>query len=36
MKEINHLGIDIVGKRKCRAVLKDDKGRILDEIPFWN
>jgi hypothetical protein len=36
MKDMNHLGIDIVGKRKCRAVLKDDKGRILDEIPFWN
>ncbi len=27
---MNHLGID-VGKRKCRAALKDDKGKILDD-----
>ena len=32
---MNHLGID-VGKRKCRAALKDDKGRILDEFFFGN
>jgi hypothetical protein len=33
---MNHLGID-VGKRKCsRAVLKDDKGMILDEFFFGN
>ena len=30
---MNHLGID-VGKRKCRAALKDDKGRMLDEFFF--
>ena len=35
MKRMNHLGID-VGKRKCRAVLKDDKGKILDEFFFGN
>ena len=36
MKEkVNHLGID-VGKRKCRAALKDDKGKILDEFFFGN
>jgi len=36
MKEkLNHLGID-VGKRKCRAALKDDKGKILDEFFFGN
>ena len=34
-KKLNHLGID-VGKRKCRAALKDDRGRILDEFFFGN
>ena len=34
-KKLNHLGID-VGKRKCRAALKDDKGKILDEFFFGN
>jgi hypothetical protein len=33
---MNHLGIDVVGKRKCRAALKDDKGMILDEFFFDN
>src|SRR6185437_544290 len=33
---MNHLGIDVLGKRKCRAVLKDDKGKILDEFFFGN
>ena len=32
---MNYLGID-VGKRKCRAALKDDKGNILDEFFFGN
>jgi transposase len=32
---MTHLGID-VGKRKCRAVIKDDKGTILDEFFFSN
>lgn len=33
---MNNLGID-VGKKKCsRAVLKDDKGKILDEFFFGN
>ena len=32
---MNHLGID-VGKKKCRAALKDDRGRILDEFFFGN
>ena len=32
---MNHLGID-VGKRKCRAALKDDKGKILSEFFFGN
>ena len=32
---MNNLGID-VGKRKCSAVLKDDKGKILDEFFFGN
>ena len=32
---MNHLGID-VGKRKCRAALKDDKGNVLDEFFFGN
>ena len=35
MKNMNHLGID-VGKRKCRAALKDDKGMMLDEFFFGN
>ncbi len=30
---MNHLGIDL-GKRTGRAVLKDDKGKILDEFLF--
>ncbi len=34
-KDMNHLEID-VGKRKCRAALKDDKGMILDEFFFGN
>ncbi len=32
---MNHLGID-VGKRECRAAIKDDKGNILDEFFFGN
>ena len=28
---MNHLGID-VGKRKCRAAIKDDKGKILEDF----
>jgi transposase len=32
---LNHLGID-VGKRKCRAALKDDRGSIVDEFFFGN
>ncbi len=32
---MDHLGID-VGKRKCRAAIKDDKGKILDEFFFGN
>src|SRR3954447_19116529 len=35
MKNMNNLGID-VGKKKCRAALKDDKGKILDEFFFGN
>jgi|SRR6476661_5480199 len=35
MKRMNNLGID-VGKRKCSAALKDDKGKILDEFFFGN
>jgi len=34
-EKLNHLGID-VGKRKCRAALKDDKGKILNEFFFGN
>ena len=34
-KNLNHLGID-VGKRKCRAALKDDRGKILEEFFFGN
>jgi hypothetical protein len=30
-KELNHLGIGVV-KRKRRAALKDDKGKILHEF----
>jgi transposase len=34
---MNHLGIDDVGKRKCRAVaIKDDRGQLLDEFFFGN
>lgn len=33
---MNHLGIDVVGKRKCIAALKDDKGKVLDEFFFGN
>ena len=33
---MNHLGIDVVGKRKYRAALKDDKGKILDKFFFGN
>jgi transposase len=32
---LNYLGID-VGKRKCRAALKDDRGKIQDEFFFGN
>jgi N-acetylglucosamine kinase-like BadF-type ATPase len=32
---LNHLGID-VGKRKCRAILKDYREKILDEFFFGN
>ncbi len=32
---MNHLRID-VGKRKCRAAIKDDKGKIPDEFFFGN
>jgi transposase len=32
---LNHLGID-VGKRTCRAALKDNRGTILDEFFFGN
>ena len=32
---MNHLGID-VGKRKCRAAFKDNRGKILDEFFFRN
>jgi hypothetical protein len=36
-KDMNHLGIDVLGKRKYRAVaIKDDNGRILDEFFFGN
>ncbi|MDR4491493.1 MAG: transposase [Candidatus Nitrosocosmicus sp.] len=35
-KKMNHLGIDVVGKRKCRAAIKDDKGKILFEFFFGN
>jgi transposase len=34
-RKLNHLGID-VGKRICRAALKDDRGKILDEFFFGN
>jgi hypothetical protein len=37
MKNMNHLGIDVVVKRKCgRAAPKGDKGIILDEFFFGN
>ena len=32
---MNHLGID-VGKRKCRAALKNDIGKMIDEFFFSN
>jgi hypothetical protein len=35
-KYINHLGMDVVGKRKCSAAIKDYKGEILDEFFFGN
>src|SRR5690348_5406037 len=35
-KDMNHLGIDVRGKRKCRAAIKDDKGKLLDEFFFGN
>ncbi|MGD9674225.1 MAG: transposase [Candidatus Nitrosocosmicus sp.] len=35
-EKLNHLGIDVAGKRKCRAAVKDDKGNILDEFFFDN
>jgi transposase len=35
-EKLNHLGIDVWGKRKRRASLKDDKGKILDEFFFGN
>jgi transposase len=34
-KKLNHLGID-VGKGKCRAALKDNRGKTLDEFFFGN
>jgi hypothetical protein len=34
-EKLNHLGIDIE-KRKCRAVLKHYKGKILHEFFFGN
>ena len=34
-KKLNHPGID-VGKRKYRAAIKDDKGKILDGFFFGN
>jgi transposase len=34
-EKLNHLGID-VGKRKCRAAIKDDAGKILNEFFFGN
>jgi transposase len=33
---MNHLGTDVVGKRKFRAALKDDKDKIVDEFFFSN
>jgi hypothetical protein len=34
-KKLNHIEID-VGKRKCRAALKDDREKTLDEFFFGN
>ncbi len=34
-EKLNHLGID-VGKRKCRAAVKDGKVKLLDEFFFGN
>ena len=34
-RKLNHLGID-VEKRICRVVLKDDRGKIIDEFFFGN
>ncbi|MGD9672584.1 MAG: hypothetical protein AB7U98_03780 [Candidatus Nitrosocosmicus sp.] len=34
-EKLNHLGID-VGKRKCRAFLKNGKGKILNDFFFGN
>lgn len=35
-KKLNHLGIDVGKKKKCRVALKDDRGKILDEFFFGN
>lgn len=35
VERMNNLGID-VGKKRCRAALKDDKGEILNEFFFSN
>ena len=35
VERMNNLGID-VGKKKCRAALKDDRGEILNEFFFSN
>jgi hypothetical protein len=35
-KYMNHLGIDVVGKGKCSAAIKDYKRKILDEFFFGN
>ena len=34
--DMNHLGMDVTGKRKCSAAIKDDKGEMLDEFFFGN
>ncbi len=34
---MNHLGLYVAGKRKCRAVaIKDDKEKIFDKLFFDN
>ena len=33
---MNHLGIDSRKEKMCRAAIKDDKGKILDEFFFGN